>query len=140
MCAEQSLVDIDLAVSRLKVKIKRTDDSILREIREQSQAAEKGKKDLVEAKQTIQARAILHVLVAGLFASTERTRSSRSYLAGSTRSSERQRKARRWFRKSAATSSRFTTPKSMFVEYGFGDGCSLACVALSGTSQAPSQH
>jgi hypothetical protein len=48
-------VDIDLAVSRLKVKIKRTDDSILREVREQSQAADKGKKDLGEAKQTIQA-------------------------------------------------------------------------------------
>lgn len=29
---EQSLVDIDLAISRLKVKIKKTDDSILKEV------------------------------------------------------------------------------------------------------------
>jgi hypothetical protein len=50
---EQSLVDIDLALSRLRVKMKRTEDIILREVRHQSYDGEKGQKDLADAKNSI---------------------------------------------------------------------------------------
>ena len=51
---EHSLVDLDLAINRLKVKIKRTDHDILKEVRLQSMEGDRGRKDLQSAKKSIQ--------------------------------------------------------------------------------------
>lgn len=50
---EQSLVDIDMAVAKIKSKVQRIDDEIVKEVRNQSRAGDKGKKDLQDAKKSI---------------------------------------------------------------------------------------
>ena len=52
--SEQSLGELDNTISRLKIKIARTDEEIIRSVREQVSAGSKGKRDLEEAKRAIQ--------------------------------------------------------------------------------------
>ena len=53
---EQSLADIDMAVGKIRAKVQRIDDDIVKEVRNQSRAGNKGKKDLEDAKRSILVR------------------------------------------------------------------------------------
>lgn len=53
LISEQSLSELDSAISQLKMKIARTDEEILKAVREQVSAGSKGKRDLEEAKKAI---------------------------------------------------------------------------------------